>query len=213
MSATRSEARWANIAAITLTLVSAGLAVYAWRIDHSGPLNRMSVYAIFPLFGLLAFSLLWCLYTVGAASRYLEARTGILNRYYQIMSYAVLAAIIAHPLLLVVQLYRDGFGLPPGSYSAYVAMGFGWVALLGTASLFIFLLYELRRWFDKRGWWKWVVYLNDLAMLAILYHSLTLGGDLQTTWLRYLWFFYGVMLVIYLVYLRVYLKLHTSKTD
>lgn len=211
MSTVRSG-RLANIAATFLTLISAGLAVYAWRSDHSGPLDHMSPYSFFPLFGLLAFSLLWCLYTVSAASKYLEAPEGTFNRYYQIVGYAVLAAIVTHPTILVVQLYRDGFGLPPGSYSAYVAQGMEWVALLGTASWFVFLLYELHRWFDKRGWWKWIVYLNDLAMLAILYHSLTLGADLQTTWLRYLWFFYGVMLVIYLIYLRVYLKIRTSKT-
>lgn len=213
MNAARSDTRLANIAATTLTLISAGLAVYAWRADHSGPIGQMSVYAIFPLFGLLAFSLLWCLYTVGAASKYFEVADGTFSRYYQITGYAILAAIVAHPTLLVVQLYRDGFGLPPGSYSAYVAQGMEWVALLGTASLFVFLLYELHRWFEKRGWWKWIVYLNDLAMLAILYHSLTLGSDLQTTWLRYLWFFYGVMLVIYLVYLRIYSKLNTSKVS
>jgi len=213
MSTVRSNGRLAHIAAISLAVISAGLAVYAWRADHSGPLGQVSPYSLFPLFGLLAFSLLWCLYTVGAASKYFEAPAGTFNRYYQVVGYAILAAIVAHPTILVVQLYRDGFGLPPGSYSAYVAQGLEWVALLGTASLFVFLLYELRRWFDKRGWWKWIVYLNDLAMLAILYHSLTLGGDLQTTWLRYLWFFYGVMLVIYLVYLRIYGKLSTSKVS
>lgn len=212
MSTVQSNGRLANAAAILLTLISTGLAIYAWRIDHSGSLGPMSAYTLFPLFGLLAFSLLWCLYTVSAASHYFETPDGTFNRYYQITGYAVLAAIIAHPTILVVQLYRDGFGLPPGSYSAYVAQGMEWIALLGTASLFIFLLYELHRWFENRGWWKWVVCLNDLAMLAILYHSLSLGGDLQTTWLRYLWFFYGAMLVIYLVYLRVYLKLRTSKT-
>ena len=212
MSTVPTNGRLANTAAILLTLISSGLAVYAWRVDHSGPVGQMSPYAVFPLFGLLAFSLLWCLYTVSAASKYLEVADGTFKRYYQIMGYVILAAIVAHPTILVTQLYRDGFGLPPGSYSAYVAQGMEWVALLGTASLFVFLLYELHRWFEKRGWWKWIVYLNDLAMLAILYHSLTLGGDLQTTWLRYLWFFYGVMLVIYLVYLRIYLKLRTSKT-
>jgi hypothetical protein len=193
----------ANILAIVLTLTTVILAIITWRLDHPQPFDTLSVYAIFPLIGLLAFSLMWCLYTVNVATTYFEGRQSDLDLYYRITGYAVLAAILAHPLLLITQLWRDGFGLPPGSYSAYVAKGLEWVALLGTASLFIFLIYELRRWFAKRTWWKWIVYLNDVAMLAILYHSLTLGGDLQG-WFRYVWFFYAVMFVIYLIYLRFY---------
>jgi hypothetical protein len=200
-----------NILAAILTLISVTLAIIAWQQINSGPLNELSVYDIFPLFGLLAFSLLWCLYTTDATANYLEVSNESLRPYYRITGYVLLLVILTHPTLLVMQLWRDGFGLPPGSYSAYVGESLVWVALLGTASLFAFLAYELHRWFKKRKWWKWVVYANDIAMLAVFYHGLRIGGELQSGWFRYVWFFYGSMFVIYMIYLRFYRRLLSAR--
>ncbi len=201
-----------NILATILTIASVTIAVIAWRQVNIGAVDQMSPYEIFPLFGLIAFSLLWCLYTVDAATHYFEAKNETLRPYYRITGYVLLLAILTHPLLLIIPLWRDGFGLPPESYAAYVGKSMVWVALLGTVSLFIFLAYELHRWFKKRKWWKWIVYLNDIAMFAILYHGLTLGGELQGGWFRYVWFFYAVMFVIYIIYLRFYRGLLAQRT-
>jgi len=198
--------------AFTLTAVSVLLAVIAWRQFNPGPLAELSVYAVFPLLGLVAFSLVWCLYTVNATATYLEVKDGDLRIYYRVTGYLFLAAILAHPFLLVTSLWNDGFGLPPGSYEAYLGPKLAWVALLGTGSLFVFLAYELHRWFKQKKWWKWIVYANDIAMLVVFYHGLRIGGELQTGWFRYVWFFYGVMLVIYLIYLRFYRHFKAGRT-
>lgn len=192
-----------NLCASILTIATVAIAIVAWRQVNIGEFSAMSPYEIFPLLGLIAFSLLWCVYIVDAASKYLEADGRSLQRYFNVTGYFILAAILAHPTLLIVPLWRDGFGLPPDSYAAYVGASLVWVALLGTVSLFIFLAFELRRWFKQKNWWKWVMYANDLAMLAVFYHGLTLGGELQGGWPRSVWFFYGVMLVIALIYLRI----------
>jgi hypothetical protein len=123
-----------------------------------------------------------------------------LGRYYQWAGYVVLLAIVLHPGLLTYQRFHDGFGLPPGSDLSYVASGLGWVVVLGIVSLFIFLAFELRRWFDQRGWWRYVLYANDAAMLAIFYHGLELGTQTHIGWFRAVWWFYGVTLVVALVY-------------
>ncbi|MGC1177068.1 MAG: hypothetical protein WA843_03270, partial [Candidatus Saccharimonadales bacterium] len=114
---------------------------------------------------------------------------------------AVLIFICLHPSLLIYQRFRDGYGLPPHSYESYVAPGLGWVTLLGSISWLIFIAYEFRRKFGQRSWWHYVEKAGDVAMLAIFYHSLRLGSQLQPgSWLRVIWWFYGLTLVAVLIY-------------
>jgi hypothetical protein len=124
----------------------------------------------------------------------------VLASYFRITGYIVLVLICLHPGLLIYQRFRDGFGLPPHSYESYVAPGLGWVTLLGTTSLLVFLAFELRRFYGKRPWWRFVADASDVAMLAILYHGLRLGSQLQHGWYRGVWLFYAVMLIAALVY-------------
>jgi len=128
-----------------------------------------------------------------------------ITNYFNVTGWIFLAAIFLHPGLLVWQLWRDGFGLPPESYlKHYIAPGLEWAALLGTLSFLIFLSYELRRWYSGKSWWRFVVYASDIAAVAIFIHSLKLGTTLQTGWFRAVWISYGVMLIIALMYLRIY---------
>jgi hypothetical protein len=112
----------------------------------------------------------------------------------------ILTAILLHPGLLIAQRYRDGYGLPPGSYESYVAPMQKWIVILGSLSLLMFLAYELKRWYGQKTWWKYIVALNDVAILAIFYHGLQLGQDLGHTWYRGVWYFYGLTLVAVLLY-------------
>lgn len=190
------------------------LAITTWIQHTPNALSQPSAYDIFPLFGLMAFSALLGTYIVNAASTYFKIAGEKLSQYYQTMGYAILILILSHPTTLLTRLYMDGFGLPPHSYSAYVNPNYVWVVWLGTISLFVFLAFELHRWFSRRTWWKWIVYANDLAMLLIFYHGMTLGTELQSSasfmlgWFRYIWWFYGLILVAAIVYLRYFAKRH-----
>lgn len=138
---------------------------------------------------------------VGAAQRLLGLEPGSLGSYFRWTGYAVLALICLHPGLLIYQRFRDGYGLPPGSYESYVAPSLAWVTLLGTASLLIFLAFELHRFFAKRRWWRYVADASDVAMLAIIYHGLKLGSQLVPgSWFRIVWLVYGLTLVGALIY-------------
>ena len=64
-----------NLCASIITIASVALAVVAWRQVNIGDLSAMSPYEIFPLLGLIAFSLMWSLYIVDAAANYLEVDT------------------------------------------------------------------------------------------------------------------------------------------
>lgn len=175
------------------------LAFVAWGDDNSWQLGHLSPYQIFPLLGLLAFSLMWTHYIAGTMQDLAGLPAERLRPYFRLTGYAVLALICLHPGLLVYQLFRDGYGLPPGSYERYVAPGLGWVTLLGTASLAVFLAFELHRIWGRKPWWHWVVDASDAAMLAIVYHSLRLGSQLQMGWFRYVWWFYAITLTAVLL--------------
>jgi hypothetical protein len=178
-------------------------AVIAWAQDLSWRFSGISGYQWFPVLGLTAFSLMWTHYIVGVIRRLLGVDIEVVRRYFSITSIIVLFAILLHPGILWLQLWRDGFGLPPSSYlMVYGVGGMKLAVVLGSVSLVTFLAFELRRKFGQASWWRYVSYANDLAMLAIVYHSLKLGGQLQGGWYRVLWYFYAVTLVAALVYIR-----------
>ncbi|HET6924559.1 MAG TPA: DUF2127 domain-containing protein [Candidatus Saccharimonadales bacterium] len=183
----------------TIAVIVSALAFYVWGSSLEWRFAGLSPYQLFPLFGLLAFSLMWGHYVVGMLCRLFLDR-GKLDDYFRLTGYAVLVLILLHPGILVYQRFRDGFGLPPHSYETYVAPGLAWVTLLGTVSLLIFLAFELHRWFKDASWWKYVAAAGDLAMLAVFYHGLELGTHTHVQWFRVVWYFYGVTLVGCLLY-------------
>ena len=170
------------------------LALVAWATARSHAAVPVTVFDIFPVFGLLAFSLMWAGFVSGALARYLGVRASGKDMYVTLSMGIVLALIILHPGLLWYELWHEGFGLPPVSYltvySSQVA-----AVLMGSVSLCIFLAFELRRWFGKRRWWRYVGYAQYLAMVLIFFHALALGGELGTTWFRIVWYFYGMAFI------------------
>lgn len=181
----------------TTSLVSSALAILVWG-KSSGWQLSFSPYQLFPLLGLLAFSLMWSHYVSGFISNRMAVRPETLTHYFESTGMVVLALLLLHPGILILQRFRDGYGFPPDSYKSYVAPGLGWVTTLGSIALLIFIAYEFRRKFSDRSWWKYVPMAGDAAMLAIVYHGLRLGNNLQSGLYRGVWIFYGTVLVIIL---------------
>ncbi len=191
---------------LAFLLVSAvcALAFVAWASTLHWRFSAVSAYALFPLLGLIAFSILWSQYVLLVLLKLSSVKSKSLSTYFTVTGWLFLAAIFLHPSILIWQLWRDGFGLPPESYLRhYVAPGLEWAALLGTVSFLTFVAYESRRWLKDRSWWKWVAYASDVAALAIFIHSFKLGTTVQTGWFHYLWIFYGFTLAGSLFYLRL----------
>jgi hypothetical protein len=188
-------AAWASaLAAFLIALIAWGQS-YNWEI--------LSSYQLFPLFGLVAFGLMWSHYIASVLRQMSGQDKKVLKQYFEITSFLVLFAIVLHPGLLLWQLWRDGAGLPPGSYYSYVAPSMRWVVTLGFISLLLFLAYEFRRLYEQKPWWKYVGYATDLAMVMIFYHGLQLGSQLQSGWFTYVWYFYGITLAFCLLYIHV----------
>jgi hypothetical protein len=185
--------------AIALTTVSALVALLVWGGSYGWHIPLDSFYVLFPLLGLLAFSIMWAQYMVATVQQIARSSTN-LQRYYQYTGWLFLGLIILHPSLLIAQRFMDGYGLPPHSYETYVAPSLAWLTLLGSACLFIFLAYSARQYLHKYSWWRYVSILNDVAVLGIFYHSIRLGSQLQIGFFRFVWYFYGISLVIAIAY-------------
>jgi hypothetical protein len=186
------------MAAWALSTLTVILSILAWGSTLDWQLS-FNAYLLFPVLGLSAYGIMWSHYVVGAARDLLKLGKDSLKPYYRTTGYIVLVLICLHPGLLIYQRFRDGYGLPPHSYETYVAPGLGWITLLGSASLLVFLAFELYRVYGERSWWHYVTEAGDLAMVAIFYHGLRLGTQLQYGWFRYVWWFYGITLIAVLI--------------
>jgi hypothetical protein len=173
-------------------------AVVAWWGSYNG---NISTNQLFPLFGLLAFSLMWVHYIVAVLRVHFKVESKALAGYFEVTSLIVLAAILLHPGLLVWQLWRDGLGLPPQSLISAYGESVRVAIIAGSISWWLFLAYEFRRKFKQRSWWKYVQYASDVGMLLIFVHALRLGTQLQSGWYQTVWYFYGLTLILSLGYL------------
>lgn len=183
-----------------LVVAASVLAWYQGRNVAAG--GGLSVYDLFPLFGLLAFGLMWTHYVNGALRRYWKLEKSKNDLYWTVSVGLVLVLIIGHPLLLNYGLLRDGLGLPPGSYSSAYP-GKEQFLMLGTFALLLFLAFELRRWFSDKSWWKYVEYAQLVAMTAIFVHAVALGREVASGWFMALWWIYGITLATAVLYSRM----------
>ncbi len=198
-----SSVPWIVTSAVSL------LAVYVWGASFSWQPSAINAYGLFPVLGLLGFSIMWSHYMVGEMDRAFH-RSVDRTSYFRITGYIVLAVILLHPGILTYQRLRDGYGLPPASYESYVAPGMAWLTILGSIALLAFLTFELHRFYKSRPWWKYVTAASDAAMLAIFLHGLGLGSLLQAGWYRTVWLFYGATLLIVIGHKYVSLLLRRS---
>lgn len=179
-----------------LSVASIVFAVAAWLTTRQVGAATLSVYDIFPLFGLAAFSLMWAQVVGDTLARLRGVRPAAYRRLDAVISGMIVSLIVLHPLLLWLGLFRDGAGLPPASYmSTYGVTVAATIGLLaGTVALVIFLAYELRRWYADAKWWPAVMWLQSLAMVLIFFHALALGQEAGHSWFTVIWLCYGVTL-------------------
>lgn len=182
--------------------IGALVVVLAWAVWAQTRLGSggLSMYDIFPLLGLGAFSLMWSHYILGAIRRMHGLNKSVLRSYNRITNWLVLMLILLHPGLLIYQLNNDGLGLPPQSYLEVYPKAQHFALMLGSVSLLIFLAFELKHFLETKKIWKYIEYAQLLAMGMIYYHGLTLGGELSQDWFRLIWYVYGVSLVGAVVY-------------
>lgn len=194
------------------TSVFAALVAFtAWGQSYSWQLAGLGSYQLFPLFGLIAFGLMWSHYVSSALRQYIQQDKQVLSSYFDFTSGVVLVMILVHPGLLAWQRWRDGYGLPPGSELDYLGPALRGGVILGMIALVLFLAYELKRVYQDKSWWRYIEYATDIAIVLVYIHALRLGGQLQAGWFKSVWIFYGLTLALALIYINILRVLSSKK--
>jgi hypothetical protein len=145
----------------------------------------------------------------------LSAKTipSVNKTYSRISGSIVLFCLLAHPGLLIWQLWRDGFGLPPQSYTAFVAESALFAVYFGTIALVGFLLYEVASHNKKiRAYWSWIIGIQIAAMILALIHANNLGILTERGWFMYFWVVQTIALLIsFVVIIFNYAKINRVK--
>lgn len=190
-----------------LTAVVCVLTVVAWSQAYD--VGKLSSYSLFPLFGLLAFALMWSHYMVALIREWVQLPKQATNRYFSVTSGAVLLLILLHPGVLIWSLWQDGLGLPPGSVELFVGKVMYGSVVLGIVALVIFWAYEARRFISDKRLKQALQYASDGAMLLIVVHGFQLGMVTRVSWFRAFWIFLAVTFVSSLL-IRSYLSAKRS---
>ncbi len=180
-----------------------------WGQGLSWQISNASLYSLFPLFGLVAFSVMWAHYAVDFIDRFVKIK--ITDAYLNVTRFIVLFALLMHPGLLAFAQWRVGAGWPPLSWLHFVEPGLVWAVIVGIVAWLSFLAFELHWWFRQKPWFKWIVLANSLAMIAVVVHVLFVAAPYG--WFLYYWYFLGVSMLIFLFkewYNGILIKLDTN---
>ena len=177
----------------------AGLAVLypLWVVGRNinWSLSTSFVFTLFPLFGILAFTLLWLHVVSGVFEPWLRQYIDF-YRFVQNTSLLIFISIILHPLLLLI----------PAGFNFNQVFTYGrfyiWLAIIGWLLLITYdigkLLKKKYNFFTKN--WRKILLISNIGFLLTFFHSLSIGDDLQSGPLRTVWIFYGATAILATIY-------------
>lgn len=153
-----------------------------------------SVFNLFPLFGLAAFTLLWLHAISGAFEPWIRKYIDF-DQFVQNTSVAILFCIILHPLLLLIPL---GFNFTR-------VFGYGYFYIwLGIIGWLLLITYDIGKVFRKHSFfmknWHHILLISNIGFLITFFHSLGVGSDLQSGLLKTVWIFYGITAIIAIIW-------------
>ena len=150
---------------------------------------------LFPFFGILPFTLLWLHSLAGLYYQWLDHYID-LDQFIHITASIILVCLIAHPLLILASL---DFSI--SNTFIYYGKTYIWLGIIGWLLLIIYDItrpLKICRFFSKN--WTSILVISNIGFVITFFHSLALGSDLQSGFLRYVWIFYGVTAIIALTY-------------
>jgi len=183
-----------------LVLIGATLAVIVPIFVHIQNVSWSSsslIVNIFPIFGLLAFTLLWLHAISGAFWEWLCSHFGVetMEEFIGWTALAIFISIVLHPLLL---LFLVKFDLPSLISHSPVPI------YLGIFGLLLLLTYDIGKVLKKYkillNNWNSILIISNIGFILTFFHSLLIGSDLQIGFLRNLWIFYGVSAILAITY-------------
>ncbi|MBP9822301.1 MAG: hypothetical protein KBC81_02585 [Candidatus Pacebacteria bacterium] len=201
------QMKWFQSVPWVLSAVVAVFSFLVWAQGLGWDFSGIGADALFPLFGIMAFSLMWVHYAVDFIERYFDIEPA--KGYLPASRVIVLVALFLHPGLLAWEQWRGGLGLPPASFFTYLGPTMGLGIKLGILAWLGFMLFELQYWYRGRPWFKWVGVASDVAMVLIVFHGAIVGGEIEIPWFHALWIFYGATLLVSIGY--YYYKISRSR--
>ena len=194
---------WWNLFPWILAMVVIGVGFTVWFETMSFTFKVVSLYQVFPIIGILAWSIMWTHFIVGEIRRLIPSLPKH-KPYHRTSTAIVIWLVLLHPMILAIEQLRQGFGLPPLSYFAYAGEARIPYVILGMLGLTGFLFFEVIARFKEnpkvvRLWWL-VNFTQTIAMASIFYHALVLGSDMHSGWFRSYWIVLGLLLTPCLVH-------------
>lgn len=169
-----------------------------------------SAATIFPLIGLIAFTLIWSQIMFGAFMKLLTNYFPNIFKFHIIQGITALLFAILHPSLRVISLptqhmidyFKFKIDFVDPTLVSFVYIGEAALLLL-ICGVFAGLL---RNWPPVQRYWHWVHLINYLVFLLGWYHSWNLGGDINSSpLLQNLWIFFLITFIIAFSYRRIYI--------
>jgi hypothetical protein len=170
----------------------------AWGSRLGWDPEAITLYSLFPLLGLWAWSVMWTHYAYGSIL-ILDGKAAKNKLYKKVSGWFVLAALLLHPGLLALAQWQSTDVLPPESYYLYVGQAFAIFITLGFIAINAFLAYEILERLRSNElverYWKWMSLSQALAMILIFIHAMALGQDLGSGWFQFYWVILGALLI------------------
>ena len=157
---------------------------------------------LFPIFGLIAASLLWLHSISGVFEPWLRKHINF-DRFIHITASIILWCMILHPLLLLISLNFNFNELFLGYTLLYLRIGIvAWLLLI---------IYDITKPLKKYQFfaknWNNILIISNIGFLLTFIHALYLGSDLQFEPLRAIWIFYGITATLGIIYTYAILPL------
>ncbi len=164
------------------------------HIAHTSWSAGTFVVNVFPIFGLLAFTLLWLHSMAGVFEEWLREHFDFDN-FVHWTSIVIFVSIILHPLLLLILVKFNFNSIFRGNPQAIT---------LAVVGLLLLLTYDigkaLRKHERSSKHWRAILIISNIGFILTFFHSLSLGSDLQEGPMRILWIFYGVTAILGIIY-------------
>lgn len=153
---------------------------------------------LFPLFGLYAFFFVWVQFLLGSNMALLRQKIPWIERFHRTEGVFALLFALTHPSLILF-----AYGLDRYLAFRFVAPGLKAFVWIGELQLLLIILTATTALLRKKAWlqrrWHYIHYCNYLIFALVWVHSWFLGSDVQTTSLKYLWYFFALTAVLSLV--------------
>jgi LPXTG-motif cell wall-anchored protein len=150
---------------------------------------------LFPVFGIIAFVLLWLHSMCGVFEPWLRRHIAF-DEFIHYTSIMILVSIILHPLLFLVSMsfnINDIFSVYDANYIR-----------LGIIGWFLLITYDVGKALKRYDFfvrhWQSILLISTIGFLLTFFHSLGIGSDLQENPLRAIWIFYGVTAIAGTIY-------------